>query len=433
MRNDGLLNSAGLALSLRVLGAGLAFLLNAAIARLLGAEGAGLYFLSLSVVGIGAVVAKLGIDNATLRLVASSAAHGHWGTVRAVYASSMWATGAASFATSLVVFLAAPLIADMVFQKPAVAGPLRAMSFAIFTFSMMTLLSESLKGLQRITSSMLVAGAIYPFVAIVALVPLVTGNGPDGASLAYMLGTSVAALFGGFAWHRAMLGRTGPDTFDRKHLISSARPLWLMSIINRAVIPWLPLFLLGVWGSAAESGVFGAATRLSMIVTLFLTSVNAVIAPKFAELHAKGDMTEMARIARQFAVILTLATSPLFLVLIFAGDWVMSMFGPEFTAGGTALAILAVGQAINTTTGSVGYVLMMTGHERDTRNGAILAMSVLVASAAAIMPFYGLIGAAVASSSAVAASNIWSVIMAHRRLGFSPIGGTPFARNEPRP
>jgi O-antigen/teichoic acid export membrane protein len=390
-----------------------------------------LYFLSLSVVGIGAVVAKLGIDNATLRLVASSAAVGDWGTVRAVYTFSMWATGAASFAASLVVFIAAPLIADMVFRKPAVAGPLRAMSFAIFTFSLMTLLSESLKGLQRITSSMLVAGAIYPFVAIVALVPLVSGKGPNGASLAYLLGTGVAALSGGFIWHLAMLGRTGTDRFDRTHLISSAHPLWLMSIINRVAIPWLSIFLLGVWGSAAESGIFGAATRLSMIVTLFLTSVNAVIAPKFAELHAKGDMAEMARVARQFALILALATSPLFLILTFAGDWVMGMFGSEFAAGGTALAILAVGQAIATVTGSVGYLLIITGHERDTRNGAILALLVLVVLATAIMPFYGLIGAAVASAAAIVASNIWSVIIAHRRLGFSPVGGTPFARKGP--
>ena len=39
---------------LKILGTGLAFMLSVAVARLLGASGAGLYFLSLSVVTIGA-------------------------------------------------------------------------------------------------------------------------------------------------------------------------------------------------------------------------------------------------------------------------------------------------------------------------------------------------------------------------------------------
>lgn len=46
------LRGAGLAFLLRGVGAGLAFLLNVAIGRMLGAEGTGVYFLALSVTSI---------------------------------------------------------------------------------------------------------------------------------------------------------------------------------------------------------------------------------------------------------------------------------------------------------------------------------------------------------------------------------------------
>ena len=51
----------------------------------------------------------------------------------------------------------------------------------------------------------------------------------------------------------------------------------------------------------------------------------------------------------------------------------MSLFGPEFRAGGPVLTILAAGQYVNVLTGSVGYLLMMTGNERLVRNNMAVA------------------------------------------------------------
>ena len=61
------LTGASIAFLLRVLGAAAAFALNMVIGRLLGAEGAGLYFLALSVALIGSLLAQLGLANTLLR------------------------------------------------------------------------------------------------------------------------------------------------------------------------------------------------------------------------------------------------------------------------------------------------------------------------------------------------------------------------------
>ena len=50
----------------------------------------------------------------------------------------------------------------------------------------------------------------------------------------------------------------------------------------------------------------------------------------------------------------------------------MSIFGKGFIGGIWLLRILAIGQFINAVTGSVGYILTMSGHEKDIRNIAIL-------------------------------------------------------------
>lgn len=411
------LSGAALAFALRAVGAGLAFALNVVIGRMLGAEGAGLYFLALSVVTIGAVVTKLGLDNTLLRFVASGASSGDWNRVLGVFRMGMRLAAGASLAAALAVFALAPWMADHVFGEPALAPTLRIMSAGIFSFAMMTLLSECLKGLKRIRNSMLVSGVLYPGIALVVIWPLAGVFGAPGAAMAYVLGTGAAAVIGWLMWrsntraHAAVV----PE-FDRPTLWRSSRPLWTMSVINRGILPWAPLFLLGIWGTADEAGIFGAATRVAMLVTFFLTAVNTVIAPKFAELHARGEIETLGRLARRFALLITLAASPLFLVLIFAGDWVMGLFGPEFVRGGTALAILALGQAVVAMTGVAGQVLMMSGHVSDTRNASLIAVTLMIICAMITIPTYGAIGAAITNAIALSSMNCYAAVVAIRRL-----------------
>ena len=50
--------------------------------------------------------------------------------------------------------------------------------------------------------------------------------------------------------------------------------------------------------------------------------------------------------------------------LAVAGPWALRLFKPEFHASYPVLLILLVGTLINAATGSVGYLMILTGHER---------------------------------------------------------------------
>jgi len=420
------LSGAALAFVLRAVGAGLAFALNVVIGRLLGAEGAGLYFLALSVVTIGAVITKLGLDNTLLRFIAFGASSGDWDRVLGVFRMGMRLVAGTSLAAAATVLTLAPWMADHVFGEPALAPTLRVMSLGIFSLATMALLAESLKGLRRIRNAMLVSGVLYPAIALVVIWPLASSFGAPGAATAYVLGTGTAAAIGWAMWRTNVAGVAAPSpVFERAVLWQSCRPLWIMSIIKQGILPWAPLFLLGIWGTAADTGVFGAAIRVSMLVSFFLVAVNTVIAPKFADLHARGEIEIMGGLARRFALVVTLAASPLLLTLIFAGDWVMGLFGPDFVRGSAALAILGLGQAVNTMTGSVGFLLIMTGHERDARNASIVSACLLTGFAILLVPSHGLIGAAIASAVSTASLHLLSAALVKKRLGICmiPIGG----------
>lgn len=413
------------AILLRAMGALLAFAFNVAVGRILGAEGTGVYFLALSVATIGAVVAKMGLDNSLLRFIAAHASKDEWGRVKGVFRLGMRMAGAASLVCTFIIVGFAPYIANTIFQEPNLTGPLRVMGLALFTFAMMTLLSECLKGLRQIRISMLVSGVLYPFFALLVVWPLASLYGAAGAAGAYVFGTGLAAFIGWVFWRRdERRHEIVTEAFAFATLWSSCRPLWVLSIISRAILPWAPLFLLGIWGTAQDSGIFGAATRISLLATFFLASVNTVVAPRFAALHANGDIEGLAKLARQFVILVTLMTSPVFIILIFGSTWVMSMFGPDFVVGGPVLLVLACGQFFNALTGPVSLILTMSGHEAEARNCGYVSLAVMVVLSPILIPLYGPIGAAIVASASLFAINVMPVWYVWRRLGFIVL---PFA------
>lgn len=411
-------SSVGIAIGLRGLGALSAFGMNVVFGRLLGVDGAGLFYLALSVSSVGSVVARLGLDQSILRFVSAEIAAGSPARGWAAFRAGVLATTAASLVLVGLVFLLAHPIADTLFNEPDLVGPLRVMSPAILTFSLMTLVAESLKGLKRFVMAMLVSGVIYPAAGIVLAWPLVATFGPAGATLAYVLATGFAATVGLLAFWRAYPDRAGPGDVAPATLARSAFPLWIAAIINRAVLPWMPLILLGVWGTTSDAGVFGAAARIANQISFFLIAVNTILAPRFSELYASGRLAEIGPLARHFALVTIVATAPVFLLLILRGDLVMALFGPQFRSGGLVLAVLALGQLVSVLSGSVNDVLAMTGNEHAVRNAALVAAMVTVLLAVTLIPPYGALGAAAATACGLSLARVVAMIYAKRRLGF---------------
>lgn len=402
------LRGAGIAFVLRGVGSGLAFSFNVAIGRLLGADGAGLYFLALSVASIGAVVSKLGLDSVLLRFIAAGASTGNWNSVVGVFKLGTRLAAGVSLMASVSVIAGAQVISLYIFGEPGLTIMLRAIGFGIFTFSMMMLMAESLKGLQEIRNAMLVSGVFHPLFALTLIWPLVKILGPAGASIAYVIGTGAAAIIGRWMWAKRMrVTSAASPGFDLMTLFHNSRHLWVSNVITGAILPWMPLFYLGVSASASEVGVFGAASRVSMLVTFFLVAVNTAIAPTFAALYAKGEIDRIRHLALIFSILITVAASPLFLLLIFGNKFVMSFFGADFVSGGDALAIIAVGQAIVCFTGVGGQILMMTGHVKQMRNGSVLAFAVTVFGSLSLIPLFGTDGAAITTALSVATINVY--------------------------
>ena len=429
-----LLRGASLAGVLKGLSAIFSIGLSIVLGRVLGADAAGIYFLALSTITIASTIGRLGLDSAVIRLIASYASSNRWTEVRAVYRSAISVGFVCSSASAIVVFASSEHLANTAFTDPALEEPIRLMAIAIVPLSLGVLVSRALNGLSLIRDSILVLSVLPYAVALTGTLALANLWGVSGASLAYVAAVSIALVYGWIAWRRTLSVHESdvklPGLSKQvAELVGSGVPL-LIGALLQLVMQMSGPIMLGIWADNADVAQFSVAWRTAALITFVLIAVNTIAQPKFAALYYQGDKQALAHSAQKTTLIMTACATPIFLAFVAAPGIVMSMFGNDFVAGATTLQVLSVGQYVNVAAGSVGILLVMSGHERDFRNVQIAAACVVLALNIIFIPRYGASGAAIAVTAALIVQNVMFASLVWARLGI--VVFYPFASKQNR-
>ena len=395
---------------LKILSGILQFGLTVVLGRVLGAQDAGVYFLALTTTTIAATIGRVGLDSAVIRFVSALASAHKWADVTAVYRATMWIGVVCSAITFVVLIFAAKFLANTVFSDATLAGPIRVMAVAVIPLALNVLISRALQGLSDIRDSVLVFSILPAGIALAGTWLLAYRWGVNGAILAYVIAVAISVIYGGIAWRRVLAkrspghqpGHVAPPTKD---LLKSGSPL-LIGALLQLVIQMSGTVLLGVWGDTTDVSLYAVAWRTALLINLVLLAVNAIAQPKFAALYARQDMAALAATARKATLLMTVCAAPAFLVFLLVPAFVMGAFGGEFVAGAATLQILSIGQFVNVATGSVGVLLVMSGHERDYRNVLIVAACVVLFLNYTLIRSHGAVGAAIAAASALVVQNV---------------------------
>lgn len=418
-------SGATVAFVMKAMGAVLAFAFNVLLARFLGAEGAGVYFLALTVAMVASVIGRVGLDNCLLRFVASNAEVNDWSAVKGVCRKGMTLALAASAAAAALVFIAAPWIASSVFANPDITWPIRMTAFSIVPFSLLSLYAEMLKGLKHIRDATLIQGIGVNGLSLIGLYLVGSSLGVSGAILAFTIAAAVTSIAGFWLWSSASAGARGvTGHFDTGKMLGSSMPLLWISVIG-LVISTASTFILGVLGTKADIGIFGVASRTAILISFLMIAVNSIAAPKFAALYRLGDMEALGSTARSSAKLLTVLVAPVLLFFMIFPSSVMGLFGEQFRQWGNVLRILAAGQFANVVTGSVGYLLMMSGNERLLRKNIAYTALLNLLLNLLLIPVMGVMGAAIATSVSLALQNLHASYLVYRKIRIVTIPWLP--------
>ncbi|MED5512150.1 MAG: oligosaccharide flippase family protein [Pseudomonadota bacterium] len=404
-----------LALAIRVLGAFMAFIFNLIIARRLGAEQSGYFFLALAVVMLLSAVARLGFDNTVLRFTSANAECGY--TVKAILNFALKYVLPVASLFALSTYYVAPWATENIFNKPGLATSLQFIAPAIIGLSVVFLVAMSLQARHNLIAS-IPCQNIAHFMLCGAAVILFSAESASTAALYFSLSLGVTSCF--FYWLSIKNLNNKGEKPEPKKLWHSARPNWVIVIMGQTV-QWSAPIIVGVFLVTEQVAFFSVAQRIALLTTFILMAVNLVVAPKFSAFHAKGDEHGIRKTALFSVRLLVLSALPIVLFMLLFPEFLMGLFGEEFKQGALILQILVLGQAVNVVTGSVGYLLQMTGRERDMRLVTLISGFGVLISVPIFTKLFGAVGAASATAFFISLQNLLAVYFVKKRLGFNTL------------
>jgi O-antigen/teichoic acid export membrane protein len=115
------------------------------------------------------------------------------------------------------------------------------------------------------------------------------------------------------------------------------------------------------------------------------------------------------------------AAAPVTFIYIVVPGLCLGVFGKSFTHGTVALSLLGISGLINVMTGSTGPLLQMTGHQKTLHRILWITVFLEILLNWALIPYFGVTGAAIASTLCSAIKNFGMVYYIKKYFGFSTV------------
>jgi len=404
--------------AMRGLGMALMFAAHLAMAWFSTPSDLGSYFILIGVTNIVATAGSLGLGPAAVRFVPAFAAQ----QLRELQAGYIYATLKVTVAVTLLVSGAA-LVVAAIFQHELT----RDLHVGLILFAILLPLTT----LQFVSLDLLRAfGLPLQGQTVTSFVPpvLVVGGAIVASrfgQLSFQVIGSVACISAALtaivqlaALRRLILRRlvgVAPQT-ELFEWVRVSLPIMASTLvfITALSIDWLVVAsLTGV----AQSAIYRVALYLLSIQGVVDTTFYGVVGTYISRNYHQQNKEEYQAFVRKLNAMQMLATLAVFLVLFCAAGPILAIYGPDFIAGTTSLQILAVTWLLRSSLGPQEMLLNIVGRERTVTLVHVLAVGLSVVFSLALVPMYGMTGAAMAHAIAWCGTGVLLYQIVARKLG----------------
>ena len=406
------------------------YLFKIYVARVLGADGLGIYALGMTIVGFLGIFNGLGLPQAATRFVAAYSATGQWQHLylflRRMSTLLLFANGV----LALVIVLAGPWMAQRIYHAPALIPYLPYFAVLLALGGLSTFCGQILAGYKDVAIRTVVTNFIgSPLNIVVGVIVLSAGFALRGYLFSQVVAGAVVLLLLAMIASKmtppqARRSPGNPVVMEREVFWFSAAALGVSFL--EFILSQTDKVVLGVFLNVREVGIYAVATTLVAFIPIALQSVNQIFAPTIADLHARGERNLLGRLFQTLTKWVFGLTLPLAFVAMIFSRPLMLLFGLAFGAGWALLVVGTLGQLINTGVGSVGYLLLMSGNQsRLIRVQAMMALFAVAATVVLVRPF-GMLGVAFAAALTNALTNYFCLREVRAALQLSPYNRTYF-------
>lgn len=382
----------------------------------------GFFSLGMTVIVIFELFSVLGLQLGSQRYIAYLRGKGDDNGIRGIIsATNHLLTISVGISTLLCLALAGPL--SGLFGKPEMRDVLIWLAPIIPATVMMDTLTSYFLGLRKVEMKVWFQNLGFYFLSLVCVLALVWRYRDlysvlMAMTLSYAL-IAAASLAYYFRFFPARL-RQGAGRPMTRELLAFSLPLFVLALFNNLIMQTDTL-MLGYYADASLVGMYNAAFLLMSIPTIFVTAVTTIFMPVASEMVAKGNLREVRQLYSSVTKWLFIFTLPAFLVLFCYPSQVLeALFGGSYPQAARALQLLSLGFMASTIVGPNGMSLLALGKPRILMMSNGAATLANVALNAALIPHWGMSGAALASFISFIVLNLFNSTFLYRTSRIHP-------------
>jgi len=384
------------------------FIFGVVIARAIGVEQYGLYTLGITVALIAVNVAMLGLQVGMVRFLPSAIREKDDAAISEIIKLCVGLPVLFSLALAAGMFLFATPLAELIFHDLRLVPILRIASLLVPLDTLGSMAYVVTISFKRPEYSTLTSNVISPLAKLFLAVGfLALGLSTRGVLISQVIASAAGLTL--LLYYTNALFSLKRSFLTAKHnrweILSYSFPAYLGWIVN-TVRTTLATLVLGWVGLTAGVGVFTAASRFSMIGSMFYLSIGNISTPIFADLHSRGAAFQMKAYYQTTTRWMVIFNLPVFLTSMLFARPLLSIFGDDFTAGSASMMILAAGTLAYTCTGFGANILDMTDHPRVNTANSVLMVIITIILNLIFIPRWGVVGAAIATALSTVLVNV---------------------------
>ena len=404
------------------------FLFQVLIARNWTETEFGIFSISFSVLSIATVISTLGFQQGLTVNIAFRRGKKDYAKIRNFISSSIFIGLLVSIIVGVFVFFLSELIAVEIFRETALIRPLKIISIGIPFFSLFQILISIYRGFDQVKQIVLYKDIIsngFIFIFILSIVIF-------EKSFLYVYYGLVAsfAITVIIVSYRSIKKLKSINFLKMNSVISPAAkelvffslPLLGTAMLN-LLITWTDILMLGIIKTPAEAGLYKVAYLIAGFISFPLSALLTIHVPVFSGLFARKKFEEMKK---NFLIITKWVCSfslPLFIfIFLFPEDALRLLFGAEYAFASTALRILSFGYIFSCFVGPCGATIMSMGRPKFIMLTTFATAVTNIILNIILIPDYGFIGAAYASTISLVTMNIIKILKLYKISGIKPIG-----------
>jgi O-antigen/teichoic acid export membrane protein len=406
----------------RILGALSGFLLNVVVAKTLIPEDAGEFFILLSLVLMIGQIATLGLGNALLRFGGISFAEKNYRLLNEQFTVSMLVVILISVSSAFMMMVGSKSIAQIALSNSVSFSDVELMALAVPSVAIHAFFISAFQSISKPIIGLFIQAVFQPL--MFSLLCVLSPGSLSDTVQSYVQSCLVITPFAFVAWYRLPIAKL---CGINRHSFTLFKPVWrsfFLIIVIGIALAQLPVLVAANLVEKQQVAFLSVSLRVAGLTSFILVACNMVLSPRFSHLYQQGDIKALARLAKKGTCLMLVLATPLVVLMMAFPDLILSAFGEGYSEAALILRILAFGQFCNVATGSVGSILMMTGHQVDFNkmqwlNLAILLCCFLLGWLQGLGPSW----LAISICTGIIFQNMGAYLMVYKRLGFSTIPG----------